>query len=389
MLTLGVICALLASAFALDTDLPAPTVKRCTGTISSLADVAAAQVCTTIIINSFTVPGGQIFTINAATGATITMAGDVTFGFAEWAGPLMLVSGQNVTFNGNGHTLFGQGDLYWMRDGLGGNGGVTKPAPFIRVNNAGSFSNVRILNAPERSVAVKGSPVTISGIMIDNSLGDLPNSRSNGLPAGHNTDGFGISNANNVIIQNSSVHNQDDCLAVNGGTNITFQNNVCVGGHGISIGSIASNVVNNVHITENTVMSNTNGLRIKTDATATASTVSNIVYTNNKLSGITEFGVLIDQSYPDTLGLCFFFILFPVPCVQPSWLIGTPGTGVVINGVTFSGTNTISVTSVAKRVSVNCGSTSSCVGTWNFAALTVTGGAAGTIRDAPVTGGLF
>ncbi|KAF7339121.1 Glycoside hydrolase family 31 protein [Mycena venus] len=310
MLTLGIICTLLASAFARDTDPPAPMAKRCTGTISSLADVAAAQVCATIIINSFTVPGGQTFTINAATGATITMAGDVTFGFAEWAGPLMLVSGNNVTFNGNGHTLFGQGDLYW--DGLGGSG-VTKPAPFIRVNNAGSFSNVRILNAPERSIAVKGSPVTISGITIDNSLGDLPNNRSNGLPAGHNTDGFGISNANNVIIQNSSVHNQDDCLAVNGGTNVTFQNNVCIGGHGISIGSIASNVVvNNVHITGNTVMNKsvvlpfsslppspppTNGLRIKTDATATASTVSNIVYTNNKLSGITQFGVLIDQSY--------------------------------------------------------------------------------------------
>ncbi|KAJ6527689.1 glycoside hydrolase family 28 protein [Mycena capillaripes] len=368
MLTLGTICALLASTFALDTNPPAPMAKRCTGMISSLADVAAAQVCTNIIINSFTVPGGQTFTINAATSATITMAGDVTFGFAEWAGPLMLVSGTNVTFNGNGHTLFGQGDLYW--DGLGGNGGVTKPAPFIRVNNGGSFSNVRIFNAPERSIAVKGSPVTITGITIDNSLGDLPNSRSNGLPAGHNTDGFGISNANNVIIQNSSVHNQDDCLAVNGGTNVTFQNNVCIGGHGISIGSIASNVVvNNVHITGNTVMNNTNGLRIKTDATSTASTVSNVVYTNNKLSGISQFGVLIDQSYPDTLG--------------------TPGTGVVINGVAFIGSNTVSVTSGANRVSVNCGSTSSCVGTWNFVGLTVTGGSAGTIRDAPVTGGSF
>ncbi|KAJ7156272.1 endo-polygalacturonase PG1 [Mycena filopes] len=368
MLALALIPALFASVLALDADPPAPMAKRCTGTINSLADVAAAQVCTTIIINAFTVPGGQTFTINAATGATITMMGDVTFGFALWAGPLMLVSGTNVTFNGNGHTLFGQGDQYW--DGLGGNGGVTKPAPFIRVNNAGSFSNVRILNAPERSIAVKGSPVTISNITIDNSLGDLPNSRSNGLAAGHNTDGFGISNANNVIIQNSMVHNQDDCLAVNGGSNITFQNNVCVGGHGISIGSIASSVVvNTVHITGNTVTGNTNGLRIKTDATATGSTVSNVVYTNNKLSGITEFGVLIDQSYPDTLG--------------------TPGTGVVISNVAFSGTNTISVTSAAKRVSVNCGSTKSCTGTWNFGALTVTGGSAGTIKNAPVTGGSF
>lgn len=53
-----------------------------------------------------------------------------------------------------------------------------------------------------------------------------------------------------------------------------------------------------------------NGLRIKTDATATGSIVENVIYENNKLSGITEFGVLIDQSYPSTLG--------------------TPGTGVII-----------------------------------------------------------
>ena len=53
-----------------------------------------------------------------------------------------------------------------------------------------------------------------------------------------------------------------------------------------------------------------NGLRIKTDATASGSLVENVIYENNKISGITEFGVLIDQSYPSTLG--------------------TPGTGVII-----------------------------------------------------------
>lgn len=57
-----------------------------------------------------------------------------------------------------------------------------------------------------------------------------------------------------------------------------------------------------------------NGLRIKTDATATGSIVENVIYENNKLSGITEFGVLIDQSYPSTLG--------------------TPGTGVIIEVIT-------------------------------------------------------
>jgi hypothetical protein len=43
-----------------------------------------------------------------------------------------------------------------------------------------------------------------------------------------------------------------------------------------------------------TFNSSGNALRIKTDATATGSTVSNIVYSGNKGSA-TQFGVLIDQ----------------------------------------------------------------------------------------------
>ena len=33
--------------------------KRCTGTISSLSDIAAAEYCSTININAFMVPAGQ------------------------------------------------------------------------------------------------------------------------------------------------------------------------------------------------------------------------------------------------------------------------------------------------------------------------------------------
>lgn len=33
----------------------------------------------------------------------------------------------------------------------------------------------------------------------------------------------------------STIHNQDDCLAINKGSNIVFQRNTCIGGHGISI----------------------------------------------------------------------------------------------------------------------------------------------------------
>jgi polygalacturonase len=74
----------------------ASPVERCTGTISSLSDVAAAIQCTTVSfscshpvtltpahsemkinINAFTVPAGQTFEIAAPSGATINMLGDV------------------------------------------------------------------------------------------------------------------------------------------------------------------------------------------------------------------------------------------------------------------------------------------------------------------------
>jgi len=37
------------------------------------------------------------------------------------------------------------------------------------------------------------------------------------------------------VIMSSNIHNQDDCLAINKGTNIVFKGNTCNGGHGISI----------------------------------------------------------------------------------------------------------------------------------------------------------
>ncbi|KAJ6537060.1 endo-polygalacturonase PG1 [Mycena capillaripes] len=365
----AVVIACTASAIPADPTLNAPRKigRRCNGQIQSLADVSAAELCTTIVIGGFTVPAGQTFDLNPPDGASVSLTGALTFGFQTWAGPLMVITGNNITFNGNGHELVGQGELYW--DGQGGNGGVTKPAPMLRINMGGSFSNIKILNSPARAISVGGNSLTVSAVNIDNSAGSAPNSKSGSSAAGHNTDGFDVS-AHDVTISGCTVKNQDDCLAINRGTNIVFTGNTCSGGHGISVSSINSNTtVDGVQITGNTVTSNTNGLRIKTDAVATGSSVSNVVYSNNKLSGITEFGILIDQSYPSTLG--------------------TPGTGVIINTVTFSGTNTISVGSLAKRVSVNCGSTASCTGKWNFAGLTVTGGSASTVKNAPVTGGSF
>ncbi|KAJ6567290.1 endo-polygalacturonase PG1 [Mycena vulgaris] len=339
----------------------------CTGTISALTDVAAAILCTTININGFTVPAGSTFTLNLLAGTTVNLLGDITFGEKNWAGPLFAINGASITFNGNGHTFNGNGAFYW--DGLGsGAGGSQKPRPMMKVKISGTFSNVKVLNSPCQAYSVSNpAPLVMSGLTVDNSAGDLPNSKSNGQAAGRNTDAFDVGVTSPLTIQSSIVKNQDDCLAINSGSNIIFANNTCSGGHGISIGSIDSSVVvSNITITNNVVTNSQQALRIKTEATATGSSVSGVTYSGNRASGLTIWGVIIDQSYPAT--------------------IGTPGNGVKISAINFVGTaNTIAVNSGVTRVAVNCG-TGSCSGTWDWSALTVTGGVASKINYAGISG---
>ncbi|THV05109.1 polygalacturonase [Dendrothele bispora CBS 962.96] len=339
--------------------LGAPASSDCTGTISSLNDVAAAVACTTVNINSFTVPAGQTFNLKLLDGTTVNLNGDIHFGVQNWAGPLFMLTLSAV--NGNGHTFDGSGPSYW--DGLGGNGGVVKPAPMMKISMSGTYKNVKVLNSPARTYSVSNpAPLTMTGLTIDNSLGDQPNSNSNGIPAGHNTDGFDCS-THNLVISNSVIHNQDDCLAINKGSNITFTGNSCTGGHGISVGSISSDaVVEDIFITNNVITNNDQALRIKTKSDATSASVSGVTYSGNTATGIKRFGVIIDQ-------------------VRRSATIGTPGNGVKISGINFSGsTSSISVNSGAQRVAVNCG-VGSCTGTWDWSKLKVSGGTAGKITN--------
>ncbi|CAE7103902.1 unnamed protein product [Rhizoctonia solani] len=195
----------------------------------------------------------------------------------------------------------------------------------------------------------------MSGLTIDNSAGDAANSQSGGKAAGHNTDGFDVSTTE-LTIQDSKIYNQDDCIAINKGSNIIFQRNYCSGGHGISIGSISTGAtVSGVQILNNQIVNNDQALRIKTKADATDASVTGITFSGNTATGTKKFGVIVDQGYPTTLG--------------------TPGNGVKISNINFTGSsNNIAVTSSAQRVAVNCGT--GCTGTWDWSQLTVTGGKA-------------
>ncbi|KAL0574702.1 hypothetical protein V5O48_007260 [Marasmius crinis-equi] len=314
------------------------------------------------------------------------MQGDVTFGVANWAGPLFTVSGTDITFNGNNHKFDGNGPSYW--DGLGGNGGVVKPAPMMKIKISGTYKGVTVVNSPARTYSVSNpGPLTMTGLTIDNSLGDQPNSKSNGAAAGHNTDGFDCSTTN-LVISNSNIHNQDDCLAINKGSNITFTGNTCTGGHGISVGSIDTGAtVDTIHITNNNIVNNDQALRIKTDSDATGASVTGVTYSGNTATGCKRFGVIIDQSYPSTIGTpgngvkISVRTLFDSSFTIMSRSLQDRAPLVWFTGINFTGaTSSIAVASSAQRVAVNCG-TGSCTGTWDWSALKVSGGTAGAITN--------
>ncbi|KZP09158.1 glycoside hydrolase family 28 protein [Athelia psychrophila] len=337
--------------------------KRCTATISSASDVTAANLaCTTINIESFTMTAGETLAITGlASGTAVNLLGEVTFGVSNWAGPLFEIGTSSdsgtFAFNGNGNTFNGQGASYW--DGEGTNGGVTKPHPMLKIiKGGGTFKDVTVLNSPAQAVSVGNTAtMVVSAVTIDNSAGTAK---------GHNTDCFDVS-ASDLTITGSTCMNQDDCLAINKGSSITFSNNKCSGGHGISIGSIASDkAVSGVTISGNTITNSVNGLRIKTDSGATDASVTDVVYSGNTASGITQYGVVIEQDYENG---------------SPT---GTPTNGVTLGPVTFSGTNTIAVSSGAEQVYVLCGT--ECTGTWDWSGLKTSGGTAGSINYKSITG---
>lgn len=110
--------ALVAAAPA---SLGACTFTDCASVIKSKA------ACTSIVIKDMTVPAGSTLDLtNLQDGTTVTFQGTTTFGYKEWQGPLISVSGTNIKVVGAaGHLIDGNGAKWW--DGKGTNGGKTKP----------------------------------------------------------------------------------------------------------------------------------------------------------------------------------------------------------------------------------------------------------------------
>ncbi|KAF1842973.1 glycoside hydrolase family 28 protein [Cucurbitaria berberidis CBS 394.84] len=357
--------SLLIGAGALVSAAPAGLDARagCTFTDAASA-IKGKAACSAIILKGIVVPAGTTLDLTGLkAGTSVTFEGTTSFGYKEWEGPLISVSGTNVKVIGApGNVIDGNGPKWW--DGKGGNGGKKKPKFFFAHSmKQSSITGLNVKNTPVQGFSINTcTGLTLDHITIDNTAGDTATN------AGHNTDAFDVGSSSGITISNAVVRNQDDCLAVNSGTDIHFINGFCSGGHGISIGSVggrSDNVVKGVTITGSTIENSDNGVRIKTISGATGS-VSGVTYKDITLKNIQKYGIVIQQDYLNG---------------SPT---GKPTTGVPITGLTIQNVKG-TVAAKGTNVYILCGK-GSCSG-WTWAGNSVTGGKKSTACQNIPSGG--
>ncbi|CAK7242431.1 MAG: hypothetical protein STHCBS139747_003924 [Sporothrix thermara] len=349
---------LLSAALAV-TQATAAAAATCTCTSYSQIPSAVAS-CTSIVLNNIAMPASTALDLTKLkTGATVTFEGKTTFAKTSDSDfTPILVGGTDITITASsGAIIDGNGQAYW--DGLGSNGGVDKPNKFMtfsKVKGNSVVKNLHIQNWPVHLFSLSGCEgLTMQDLTLDNSAGDAANSASDGLAAAHNSDGFDISTSSDILLQRVVIDNQDDCVAIASGNNITVSKFTCRGGHGLSIGSIggkSNNNVTNVLFTDSTVSNSQNGCRIKSNS-GTTGFVSDITYSNIALSGITTYGIDIQQDYLNG---------------GPT---GVPTNGVLIENITFDNV-TGTAASSARDYYILCGS-GSC-SNFKFSDVSITGG---------------
>lgn len=173
--------------------------------------------------------------------------------------------GEDVNVYGdlsNGKSVIdGHGQEYWEE--MKSNKSLLRPMLFSFDGMKGAtMSNLRMRNPPHWFNIIANS----SDILISNM--DLQARSTNNTQIA-NSDGWDTYRSDNVVIQDSYIHNTDDCVSFKpNSTNILVQNLVCIGSHGISVGSLGqyankTDIVENLFIYNISMTNASDGARIK------------------------------------------------------------------------------------------------------------------------------
>ncbi|KAF5227774.1 hypothetical protein FANTH_14680 [Fusarium anthophilum] len=143
--------------------------------------------CGTIVIRDTVVSSGHPLDLpDLNDNAHVVFHGRTTWDYAEWKGPLLHISGNNIVVNGAGTTFDAQGSRWW--DGKGIAGSFKPKFIFHHGWTTSNFNNIYILNTPLIAVSIANRKgLNINSMTINNSAGDRF--------GGHNTDRFDVSNS--------------------------------------------------------------------------------------------------------------------------------------------------------------------------------------------------
>ncbi|XP_060517956.1 uncharacterized protein LOC132696879 [Cylas formicarius] len=268
----------------------AVTADSCTITsFDEISSVVAS--CSNVVFGSFTIPSGNKLAIKFLDGASVTFSGEVLFEHFNGDGPLLRLTINNGVVTGDDNHLFnGQGESYW---GLNG----TKPLLMRLVAQNTNFQGFKIKNCPQRCISINGSNNTvISNFTIDN---------QDGVGKAKNTDGFDVSSSSGITIKDTIVTNQDDCVAINSGSDILVDNLHCIGSHGFDIsvgqGSGNTNFVTNVTFQNSILTGGLVGLSMLSHIEGGTGEVNSINYTNIHIEGSTDYAVFFHQDFSSAI----------------------------------------------------------------------------------------
>lgn len=207
--------------------------------------------------------------------------------------PLMSLQGVDVNLYGNG-TIDGGGPQYWKK----GKNSVRPNLLEISLDG-GSVIGLHLADPPMMFVILRTSRnVLVSNLYLE--------AKARGTLQAYNSDGIDPSDSTNIVIQNSVIENDDDCVAIKAGSSfIVVQGLRCINSHGISIGSLGQRPLDTVEHVKVTNCEFEGGLaaaRIKTLSGNNDGLISDVQYANIHVHNVVN-AIEVNQCY-ETLKTC-------------------------------------------------------------------------------------
>eukprot|EP01043_Picozoa_sp_COSAG02_P068200 COSAG02_NODE_11240_length_1763_cov_1.400841_1_plen_340_part_10 len=247
----------------------------------------------------FVLPSHSVITV--AAGATLLAAPMYQWKAAGWSTPALLTGEglTNVTLTGNG-TIDGNGAAWWS---VTHNDLNYRPALLVLSGvNGLVIEDLLFLNSPNHNIELSGS----TNVRVRRLRVSAPHTSPN-------TDGINFAGGHDQIIEDSHISNGDDCVSVVCGSSevpappaagsgtipfgghVIVRNVTCVGGHGISIGSVSHGYVSNTTVEDVRFIGSDNGCRIKTYPNHTG-LITGITYRKIVMSKVIN-PILINGAY--------------------------------------------------------------------------------------------